>query len=140
MNLSLPYKISSALLLLFSILHTYGMFKPPAQGAARELVSSVMRTVHFSVMEARRSFWDLYFGFGLLFTVFLLFSAVVAWQFSMLDRKTLHLVRMAAWGFAASHAGVAVLCVLYFFLAPAILSAVIALCLTAAAAGSTREG
>ena len=134
MKPSLLYKISSALLLLFSVTHTYGMFQPPSKGAAADLVASVMRTVHFDVMGARRSFWDFYFGFGLLLTVFLLFSVMFAWQLAGLSRNALRQIRFSAWAFAACHAGVAVVCWIYFFPAPAIVSSVIALCLVTAAA------
>jgi hypothetical protein len=133
------YKISSALLFLFTITHTYGMFKPPVQGAAVELVSSVMRTIHFDVMGSRRAFWDFYFGFELLLTVFLLFSTVLAWQFSVLDRQTLKQLRVAAWGFAVSYAAVAILSWIYFFIAPAIIASVIALFLLISAALASRS-
>jgi hypothetical protein len=109
MTSSLLFKISSGLLFLFSLIHLYGIFKPPVQGAAAELVSSVMRTIHFDIMGSRRNYWDFYFGFGLLLTVFHLFSAVLAWQFSGLDRQALKQVRVAAWGLAVSYAAVAIL-------------------------------
>jgi hypothetical protein len=138
MTSSLLFKISSGLLFLFSLIHLYGIFKPPVQGAAAELVSSVMRTIHFDIMGSRRNYWDFYFGFGLLLTVFHLFSAVLAWQFSGLDRQALKQVRVAAWGLAVSYAAVAILSWSYFFIAPAIISSVIALCLLISAALASR--
>jgi hypothetical protein len=133
MKPSLLYKISSGLLALFGLTHTYGMFHPVSKGAAADMVTSVMRTVHFDVTGFRRSIWDFYFGFGLLVTVYLLFSAVLAWLLSGLVKESLMPVRLLAWAFAVCQAAVAVLCWTNFFLAPAVVSTLIAGCLLIAA-------
>ena len=93
MKPSLLYRISSALLLLCAVLHTYGMVRPPTKAPAWEMVASIMRTVHFDVMGTKRTFWDFYFGFGMLLTAFLLFSAVLAWQLAALDKVVLRKLR-----------------------------------------------
>jgi hypothetical protein len=139
MEPSLLYRIASALLLLFAAAHTYGMAGPASEGAAREMVASIMRTVHFDVMGTKRTFWDFYFGFGMLLTAFLLFSAVLAWQLAALDKAVLEKFRPGAWALAVCHCAVAILCWVYFFLAPAIVATVTALCLVAAAALVSRD-
>ncbi len=132
MKPSLLYKISSALLVLFAAAHTYGLNQQPSNRAAVETITFAMRNVHFEIMGATRSLWDFYFGFGMLLTVFLLFSALLSWQLGSIVRNAS--LPLVAWGFAACYAAVAILCWIYFFLAPGIVSTVIALCLVAAAA------
>jgi hypothetical protein len=139
MKPSLLYKISSGLLILFSLSHTYGMYHPVSKGTAVDMVSAAMRTVHFDILGTSRTLWDFYFGFGLLFTVFLLFSAVLAWQLGSMVKKSPNPVRTPAWPFALSYVAVAVLCWTYFFLAPAIVSSLIAVCLVLAAWQSGRD-
>jgi len=124
MKPSLLYKISSGLLILFSLSHTYGMYNPVSKGTAVDMVTATMRTVHFDI---------LYLGFGLLFTVFLIYSAALAWQLGLLVKKTPDSAQTLAWPFAISNAAVAVLCWTNFFLAPAIISSLIAICLVLAA-------
>jgi hypothetical protein len=108
MKPSLLYKISSGLLILFSMSHTYGMYHPVSKGTAVDMVSAAMRTVHFDILGTSRTLWDFYFGFGLLFTVFLLFSAVLAWQLGSLVKKSPDPARTLALPFALSHVAVAV--------------------------------
>jgi hypothetical protein len=89
--------------------------------------------VHFDIMGFNRSFWDFYIGFGLLATVFLLFSALLAWQLGSLVKEYPKAVRDIAWPFAITQIAVAVLSWTNFFYPPAITSTVIAVCLLFAA-------
>ncbi len=126
------YKGSSMLLVLFAGTHTYGMYYPPSRRATVDTVTFAMRNVHFDAMGFNRTIWDFYFGFGMLLTVFLLFSAFLSWQLGSQTQNSYG--RPLAWAFAVCHGAVAALCWTYFFLAPAIVSTVIAVCLIAAAA------
>ncbi len=127
------YKAASVLLVLFGATHTYGLYARANRSAAQDMVLTVMETVHFTVMGSRRTTMDFYLGFGLLLTVFLLFSAVLAWSLSQRNARDLADLRVVSWSFAICHAAVAVLCWIYFFLAPAIVSTAIVLCLVTAA-------
>ena len=62
-----------------------------------------------------------------------LFAAVLAWQLGGLPGETLARMRVTAWGFACCFAGVTVLSVQYFFWIPIVMSALVSVCLTAAA-------
>ncbi len=137
MKASLLYKVSSCLLFFFGLTHTFGMFRQSSKGLGVDIVISGMRTVRFDVMGASRSLWDFYFGFGLLVTVFLLFSAVFSWQLGSMVKETPQTVRKLAWPFAVAQAAVAVLCWTNFFAAPAIVSTLTAVCLVLAALRST---
>jgi hypothetical protein len=132
MKPSVLFKIASVLLYFFGLTHTFGLFRPRT-GEGVSTVLAFMRTVHFDVMGSSRSFWDFYAGFGLLLTVFLWFSAVLAWQLGGLVREHPRLARTLAWPFALSQVAVAVLGWTNFFLAPIIVSTAVACCLVLAA-------
>ncbi len=66
------------LLVLFAGTHTYGMYYPPNRRTTVDAVTFAMQNVHFEVMGLNRTIWDFYFGFGMLLTVFLLFSAFLS--------------------------------------------------------------
>ena len=42
-------------------------------------VLGLMRSVHFDAQGFTRTYWDFFSAFGLFFSVFLLFAAVLAW-------------------------------------------------------------
>jgi hypothetical protein len=132
MKSSVLFKISSVLLAFFGITHTFGLFRARTEAGASAVVES-MRTVHFDIMGFNRCFWDFYIGFGLLATVFLLFSAVLAWQLGCFVKEYPKVVRNIAWPFVVAQIGVAALSWNNFFLPPAITSTVIVVCLFAAA-------
>jgi hypothetical protein len=124
------YRIAAVLILLFDVGHTAGYpWSDPKWGV--DLGS--MRSTHFEVFGFSRTYWDFYIGFGLFVTVFLLFSAIVAWQLGGLPAETSGRMRGTAWALAICFAAVAVLSWKYFFIIPIGFSIVITLCLIAAA-------
>ena len=92
-----------------------------------------MQSIHFDAQGFRRTYWDFFVGFGLFVGVFQLFAAVLAWQLGGQSKETLRLMPVVTWSLAICFGGVTVLCWLYFFIVPIIFSAVISLCLIAAA-------
>ena len=77
--MSLLYRVSSGLLVLFALGHHFGFRRvDPRWGA--DAVVAAMRGTRFEVQGFSRTYWDFFTGFGLFVTVFLLFSAVLAWQ------------------------------------------------------------
>jgi hypothetical protein len=139
MNPSLLFRISSVLLLIFSGAHTYGLYHQSKVGLLADAVMASMRTVHFDIMGFNRSYWDFYSGFGLLLTVFLLFSALLAWQLGDLVKGHARLVQGLAWPFALCHTAVAIISWTNFFPAPGIVSSLIAACLILAAVQTGRK-
>jgi len=80
MSAAALYRTGAAVLVLFAVLHTIGFlhFKPPtAEGLA---VRDAMTNVRFEVKGTTLSYGGFYQGFGLYVTVYLLFSAFLAWQ------------------------------------------------------------
>ena len=130
MKASMFYRIAAVLLLLFEAGHTSGFpWSDPKWGV--DLGS--MRSTHFYIMGFSRTYWDFYVGFGLFVSVFLLLALVLAWQLGRLPPESLALMRGTAWAFALCFAAITVLSWKYFFIIPIVFSALITLCLTAAA-------
>jgi len=129
---SVLFRIASVLLLLFAVGHTLGFRKVDPKWGAESLVAS-MQSVHFEAQGFQRSYWDFYTGFGLFESVFLLFSAVLAWQLDRILAKSLPGVRGVAWALAVCFLAVSILSWRYFFIAPVVFSILIAICLIAAA-------
>ena len=92
-----------------------------------------MRSTHFDIMGTSRTYWDFFVGFGLFFTTFLAFTAVLAWQLGSLSHESLAMMRGTAWALVICFAVVTILAFRYAFVVPIVLSILILLCLTAAA-------
>ena len=125
-------------MLLFDVGHTVGFLQSDPKWGVDALLGS-MRSIHFDLQGFSRSYWDFFVGFGLLFTVFLLFAAVLALQLSSLPAETLARMRGAAWALALCFAAVTALTCRYFFLAPIVFSVLITVCLIAAAWRSAKS-
>jgi hypothetical protein len=128
-NATLFYRIASVLFILFAAGHTIGFlaFKPPSsEGLA---VRDAMQNVHFQVKGSSFTYGEFYTGFGLYATVYLLFSAFLAWHLGNLARTTPQAIGSLAWVFVAVQIASLVLSWRYFLLPPVILSASVAACL-----------
>jgi hypothetical protein len=132
MKASWLYRIASVLLLLFAAGHTLGFRQiNPEWGA--DAVIGLMRSVHFDAQGFTRTYWDFFSAFGLFFSVFLLFAAVLAWLLGGLRAETLAGVKSIAWALAICFVAVTVLSFRYAFTTPIVFSVLITACLTAAA-------
>jgi hypothetical protein len=129
---SLFYRIASVLLLLFAALHTFGFRQVDPNWGVDALIGS-MRAIHFDILGSSRTYWDFFVGFGLFFSVFLVFTAVLAWQLGGLPNQTLALMRGTAWALVVCFTAVTIVSLRYAFIIPIVLSILILLCLTAAA-------
>jgi hypothetical protein len=126
------YRISSVLLLLFAAGHTFGFRQNDPEWRV-DAVLGLMRSVHFNVQGFRRTYWDFFSAFGLFFSVFLLFAAVLAWLMGGLPAETLGRVRSIAWALAICFVAVTALSWRYAFTTPNVFSTLITVCLIAAA-------
>jgi hypothetical protein len=125
MKAALLYRIAAVLFVLFAAGHTFGFlnFKPPT--AAGLAVRDAMNSVHFG---ANMSYGGVFIGFGLYISVYLLFSACVAWHLAGLAEKLPRAIGALDWTFfAVQLAGLALSCI-YFAAPPAIFSALVAGC------------
>ena len=92
-----------------------------------------MRSVHFDAQGFTRTYWDFFSAFGLYLSVFLVFSAVLAWLLAGLPPETLKRVRGIAWALALCFVAVTALTWRFAFTTPLVFSILITVCLTAAA-------
>jgi hypothetical protein len=138
MKASLLYRIASVLLLLFAAGHTFGFRQNNPEWGA-DAVLGLMRSVHFDAQGFTRTYWDFFSAFGLFFSVFLLFAAVLAWQLGGLPAEIFARLRRTAWALAICFAAVTALSFRYAFTIPIVFSTVITMCLIAAAWLSAKK-
>jgi hypothetical protein len=132
MKASLFYRIAAVLLLLFAAGHTFGFRQNnPAWGA--DTVLGTMQSIHFDAQGFNRTYWDFFSAFGLFLSVFLLFSAVLAWQLSNFPAEILARTRGIAWAFALCFVAITALSWRYAFTTPIVFSILITVCLIVAA-------
>ncbi len=132
MKASVLYRIAAVLLLLFAIGHTLGFRQTNPEWGVDTLLGS-MRSIHFDAQGFSRTYWDFFSAFGLFFSVFLLFAAVLAWQLGGLTAETLARIRRIAWALAICFVAVTALSWRYAFTTPIVFSTMITVCLIAAA-------
>ncbi len=138
MKPSVFYRIAAVLLLLFAVGHTLGFRQSdPAWGVDALLVS--MRSIHFDLQGFNRTYWDLFVAAGFSVGVLYLFAAILAWQLAGLPAATLALMRGTTWAFALCFGAITVLSWRYLFILPIAFSALITICLTAAAWLSAKQ-
>jgi hypothetical protein len=138
MKASLLYRTASVLLLLFAIGHTLGFRQTNPEWGVGSLIDS-MRSIHFDAQGFSRTYWDFFTAFGLFFSVFLLFAAVLAWQLGSLPAQTFAPMRRTAWALAICFAAVTALSWKYAFTTPIVFSTMITMCLIAAAWLSAKK-
>jgi len=132
MKAPILYRISSILLLLFAAGHTFGFRQNNPEWGANAVLG-LMRSVHFNAQGFTRTYWDFFTAFGLFFSVFVLFAAVLAWLLAGLPADTLARVRSIAWALALCFVAITALTWRYAFTTPILFSTVITVCLIAAA-------
>ena len=123
------YRIASVLFVLFAVGHTFGFlkFKPPtAEGLA---VRDAMNNVHFQVRGSTFSYGGFYTGFGLCITIYVLFFAFLALHLGTVAESNPQAVGLLGWMLCLVQAVTLVLSWKYFSAAPAMFSAVLAVCL-----------
>jgi hypothetical protein len=132
MKARILYRIASVLLLLYAAGHTFG-FRQNNPDWGADAVLALMRSVHFDAQGFTRTYWDFFSAFGFFVSVFLLFSAVLAWLLGGLPAETLARVRGIAWALAICFVALTALTWRYAFTTPLVFSTLITIFLTAAA-------
>jgi hypothetical protein len=107
--------------LFFASTHTYGLLSPKKDPKMLSVVKTMKN--RFKFMGRNCDYYGFYIGFGLLTTLFLVFSAVLAWQVGDLSVAQPQAARVLGWSLMISQAGTCYLSFRYFFAAPGIVSA-----------------
>jgi hypothetical protein len=139
MSATLLYRIAALVLLVFAVGHTMGFmtFQPPTSDGLA--VYAAMNSVHFDLSGSSRSYTELYTGFGLTVTAYLLFAAFLAWHLGSLARTQPRAIGALAWVFVAVQLAGLGLSMRYFFLLPMLFGGVVVLLLAWAALSIPKE-
>jgi hypothetical protein len=133
MNATVLYRIAAVIFVLFAVGHTFGFLKFKPDTPAGISVSDAMRNVQFRIGSRDYTYNDFYTGFGLQVTVYLLFSALLAWKLGNLAATSPHVIGTIGWAFFAVQVIGLVLSLIYFFPITWTFSGVIATCVGLAA-------
>ena len=132
-------RVASMLTLIFCAGHTYGTLGSSSADPEQAAVFMAMQAYPFDIMGAKRTHWQFYRGFSLLFSVTLLLLAVLLWQLARLSKSDPAAAKPLIASLFLAYLGFTILSGAYFFIAPAAFSAAVAICL-ALAYTSARTG
>jgi hypothetical protein len=134
-----PFRVTAALLVLYAAGHTFGaLVQTPRFGVASDAVTAAMKSVHVAAQGSDCTWWGFYLGFGYNVTIFVLFSALLAWFLGGLSLAEQRRWAVVAWALCVSYALTLVLAVRYFFVAPIVFSTAITLLLAVQCVRLTR--
>ena len=121
-------RLVAVIALLQGIAHgTLFLRARPRNGPAEVAVVEAMRGSRFPFGRSRRSYWDLYVGYGLEAAAVCFVEAALFWLLAGIAVRDRSLVKPIAALFLAANLGHIALVARYFFLTPAIPDALIAL-------------
>jgi hypothetical protein len=134
-------RVAAVLSFLHCIGHTIGgVFSVDAPSGTKEgAVVAAMKSNHFDVMGATRSFWDFFIGYGLTISISELLQAVVFWQLAGLAKTDPRRMRPIIATFLFANLGFAILAWKYFFLPPLLGDLLITIMLGLAFLGAGRK-
>ena len=138
MKTSTLLRIAAVLMFLYFAGHTAGAPWTPGEAPADIVVVNAMKSDHFPVIGATRSYWDFYLGFGLIISVMQLSQAVVLWQLGTLAKTEAARLRPIIAVFCLSLVINAILGWMYFFAIPIVMALLIAICLLLAFVSAKR--
>jgi hypothetical protein len=125
-------RIAAVLTLLYCAGHTLGMPWTPYTDPEATSVLEAMKNHSFEAEGFKGTYWDLYFGFGLIISVYLLVQAAVLWQVASLAKSDAIRVRPVVVSFLVAFVINAALSWKYFFVVPVVMAVIIAICLAIA--------
>lgn len=124
-----PLRVATYLLILYAFVHTAGaLFNTPSFSPDADAVLASMRSVRFPVQGVERTWFNFWFGFGLIDSVFFVASAAIAWFLGGRPLAERRALRPIAWILFLGYAGSIVIILREFFLGPLIFSALITIC------------
>jgi hypothetical protein len=129
MKPSILLRFASIITLLYCAGHTVGMPWTPAVGPGEISLIEAMKTHSFEIQGFTRTYWDFYFGFGVIISAFLLVQAVVLWQLGSLARIDFMRLRPLVASFFVVFLVNAVLAWRFFFAVAVVMAVAIAICL-----------
>jgi hypothetical protein len=123
-------RVASIVALLQAAGHATSVIRWAATRGHDELaVIDVMKARTFNFQGFTRTYWDLFFGYGLMAALPCVVEAVLFWQLASLTLSTGARAAPIVALFIVANLVHAILCWNYFFLMPIVLDVAIALCL-----------
>jgi hypothetical protein len=132
MNASVLLRIAAALILLFGIGHSLGY--PWVGNVTDAQQGALMTAIQASAavtMGFMRSYADFHVGFGWIISIFFLVQAIVVWRLAALLSAQPAVVKFFSGLFAVQYLAMLVLDCYFFFWAPIISAALVAVCFLA---------
>ncbi|HEY2822767.1 MAG TPA: hypothetical protein VGJ06_17105 [Candidatus Acidoferrum sp.] len=127
MKTTLFLRIAAVLAFIHAILHTFGaVISKPNNGAPEVAIIEAMKSRAFNVMGSMRTYWDFFFGYGLLVTITLLVQGVLFWQLGTMAKTNAAQIRPIVLLFSFNFIATTVVAWKYFFIAPAVTELLIA--------------
>lgn len=129
-----PTAILRAALVLAIVQYTAHAFlflsAKAVHGPEEVAVINAMASHHFEVQGFSRSYWDFYFGYGLLAILSGLVEILLLWQIAELPNSDTHQARPIVAILIFANLAHALVGFEYFFLAPIVFDVAIAICLS----------
>ena len=125
-------RVAAVLTLLYCVGHTSGIPWTPYTDAEATSVLETMKSHSFEEQGFKGTYWDIYIGFGLVISVYLLVQAAVLWQVASLAKLDAVRVRPIVVSFLIAFVINAGLSWKYFFVVPVLMAGLIAICLAIA--------
>jgi hypothetical protein len=138
MTSSTYLRVASIIALLYFAGHSAGIPWTPAVAPEEVAVLEAMKSQSFSAQGFQRTYWDFYFGFGVIISGYLLVQAVALWQLGAIARADALGVRPIVASFLVAFVVNAVPAWRYFFAVPAVLAGTISICLALAFVTANR--
>jgi hypothetical protein len=125
----ITHRVAAILILLFAAGHTVGSLLGRSPAPEADPVLEAMRTVHFRFNGADRTFEQIFFGFGLVMSIYLVACAFLAWRLARVGAASWPTFAALAWGLAGVQVITAIVAWKYFFAGPGLLTTAAALLL-----------
>ena len=116
------FRALAVVLGLFTLGHTVGTSQPVTGSPQEAAVISGMQGFRVPVMGFLRTYWEFYRGFSISITVLLATLAVIAWQLGSLARRNPRDALPLTVTLLMACVGQAIVCFIYFFTAPMVLT------------------
>jgi hypothetical protein len=132
MKASWLLRVAAVITFLYFAGHTAGIPWTPAVGPAQMPALEAMKSRAFNVDGFTRTYWDFYFGFGVIISVYVLTLALVLWQLGSLAQTDAVRVRPIIASIFVAFVVNAMLAWKYFFTVPVVVTVAISVCLALA--------
>ncbi len=130
MSVTILLYIATALALIQYVAHAFLFLRAkPSHGQEEIAVVNAMKSYRWNFSGFRRSYWDFYFGYGLLAILWGIIEIILLWQLAGIASTSSVSIAAILILLLAANIGHAILTLRYFFLMPAIFDFLIAIVL-----------